>query len=75
MKTRRYVVAPGITADLCDSCYLRTIAPEREMTQLEHDNQHLTHAQYTAIQPHKLPTHEEGVRALEQIAKKIERIY
>lgn len=56
IKTKRYVVAPGITADLCDKCWLKTINPQRDMTELERSRRHLSHMTYTAIVPHPMPT-------------------
>ena len=34
--TRRYVVAPGVSADLCGYCMLATIDAERDLTVAEH---------------------------------------
>lgn len=49
---KRYKVAPGVVAELCEKCYLRAIE-QHEMTRLERDRGFLSHASYTAIQPHR----------------------
>lgn len=53
-RTRRYVVAPGVSADLCGRCVLATVdvTSLAEAEYLARPRTHLSHARYQQIHPH-----------------------
>ena len=53
-RTRRYVVAPGVSADLCGHCLLATVdvTSLAEAEYLARPKTHLSHARYQQIHPH-----------------------